>query len=75
MTLILRFIRMSRSAKDATNSTVNAIDTAAVLSGGDAILRSYPTGAFPRELREAPQHDVVYLTNYNGGSVEVIPIQ
>jgi DNA-binding beta-propeller fold protein YncE len=65
----------NRFDKSATNSTVDAVDTAAALSGGDAIVRSYPTGAFPRELREAPQHDVVYLTNYNGGTVEVIPIQ
>jgi DNA-binding beta-propeller fold protein YncE len=63
-----------RFDKSATNSTVDAVDTAA-LSGGDAIVRSYPTGAFPRELREAPQRDVVYLTNYNGGTAEVIPIQ
>ncbi len=58
----------------ATKSTVDAVDTTAALSGGDAIVGSYPTGAFPRELREAPQHDAVYVTNYNSGTVEVIPI-
>lgn len=71
----LAFVTNSnRFDASATNSTVDAVDTAAILSGGDAIVRSYPTGAFPRELREAPQHDVVYVTNYNSGTVEVIPI-
>ncbi len=65
----------NRFDASATSSTVDAVDTAVALSGGDAILRSYPTGAFPRELREAPQHDVVYVTNYNSGTVEVIPIR
>lgn len=64
----------NRFDASATNSTVDAVDTAAVLSGGDAVVHSYPTGAFPRELREAPQHDVVYVTSYNSGTVEVIPI-
>jgi DNA-binding beta-propeller fold protein YncE len=71
----LAFVANSnRFDRDATNSTIDAVDTAAGLSGGNAIVHSYPTGAFPREIREAPQHDVVYLTNYNGGTVEVIPI-
>lgn len=71
----LAFVANSnRFDRQATNSTVDVIDTAAALSGGSAIVRSYPTGAFPRELREAPQHDGVYLTNYDGGTVEVLPV-
>ena len=56
------------------NSTVSVIDTAKALAGQSANVTTYPTGMFPRELREAPQHDVVYLTNYGGGTVEVLSI-
>jgi DNA-binding beta-propeller fold protein YncE len=65
----------NRFDPSATSSTVDAVDTAAVFSGGDTIVHSYATGAFPREIREAPQHDVVYVTNYNSGTVEVIPVR
>ncbi|HEY1428420.1 MAG TPA: YncE family protein, partial [Candidatus Tumulicola sp.] len=68
------FVTNSNRFEAATNSTVDVIDTTAALSGGNAIVHTYPTGAFPRELREAPQHDVVYLTNFTGGTVEVLPI-
>ena len=61
----------NRFDPNSTTSTAVAIDTQAMLAGRDPIA-TYTTGAFPREVREAPQHDVVYVTNYDGGTVEVI---
>ncbi len=72
---LLAFVANSdRFDRSERSSTVDVVDTTKGLAGGSAIVTSYPTGAFPRELREAPQHDVVYLTNYNAGIVEVLPI-
>jgi DNA-binding beta-propeller fold protein YncE len=66
----LAFVANSnRFDRSARNSTVDVID----LEKG-VIIASLPTGAFPRELRESPLHDVVYLTNYNGGTVEALPV-
>jgi DNA-binding beta-propeller fold protein YncE len=71
----LAFVANSnRFDPNSTTSTAVAIDTQSMLAGRDAIAGTYPTGAFPREIREAPQHDVVYVTNYDGGTVEVIAI-
>jgi DNA-binding beta-propeller fold protein YncE len=70
----LAFVANSnRFDRNARNSTVDVIDLEKSTTSA-TFATSYPTGAFPRELRESPLHDVVYLTNYNGGTVEVLPI-
>ena len=41
--------------------------------GKNAVLTTFAAGAFPREIRESPQRDAVYVTNYGSQTVEVIP--
>ncbi|HTA39526.1 MAG TPA: YncE family protein [Candidatus Acidoferrales bacterium] len=59
----------NRFDPSARYSTVDVVDL-----GTGTVVAKYATGKFPRELRESPQHDAVYLTNYDGGTVEVLPI-
>jgi DNA-binding beta-propeller fold protein YncE len=71
----LAFVANSnRFDAQSTTSNVVVLNVAAALSGNDAASTSFPTGAFPREIRESPQHDVVYVTNYLSGTVEAIPV-
>lgn len=37
------------------------------------VISSLAAGMFPREIRESPQHDVVYVTNYGSQTIEIIP--
>jgi DNA-binding beta-propeller fold protein YncE len=37
------------------------------------LIAIYPSGLFPREITESPQHDVMYLTDYVSQTIEIIP--
>jgi DNA-binding beta-propeller fold protein YncE len=36
------------------------------------LIAIYPSGLFPREITESPQHDVMYLTDYVSQTIEII---
>jgi len=63
----------NRFDRSAAESTLTLVDVNAALAGRPAAVGTIPTGAFPRELRESPQRDTIYLTNFQGQTVEIIP--
>ena len=56
----------------AAKSTMDVVDTAKALAHADAVQKSLPTGAFPREFAEAPNHATLYLTNFRSDAVEIV---
>ncbi len=62
----------NRFAGSTAGSTVEVIDPGDA-SNKPTLLKSIPAGAFPREIRESPQRDVIFVTNYGSDTVEVIP--
>lgn len=71
-----RFVLVANSNRFdelAQNSTLSVLDAQAARNGTYAVLDVIQTGLFPRELRESPSRDAIYLTNYSGGTVQIVP--
>ena len=70
-----KFILVANSNRfdlSARHSTVSILDAQAVRNGRSAVINTVETGGFPRELRESPRRDAIYLTNYTSGTVQVL---
>ncbi len=65
----------NRFNQSAGRATATAFDTTKALEGQPAVLTTLQTGAFPREVTESPDHQVIYITNYGSDSFQVIQEQ
>jgi DNA-binding beta-propeller fold protein YncE len=63
----------NRFNPNATSSTLTVADARAVLSGAPVQTLTIGTGPFPREITESTANGEIYVTNFAGGTVEVIP--
>jgi DNA-binding beta-propeller fold protein YncE len=63
----------NRFNPNATSSTLTVVDAKAFLSGATVQTLTLGTGAFPREITESTANGEIYVTNYAGGTVQVIP--
>jgi DNA-binding beta-propeller fold protein YncE len=63
----------NRFNPNATSSTLTVFDPKAFLSGAPVETLTLDTGAFPREITESPINREIYVTNFAGGRVEVVP--
>jgi DNA-binding beta-propeller fold protein YncE len=63
----------NRFNPNATSSTLTVVDAKAFLSGATVQTLTLGTGAFPREITESTTNGEIYVTNFAGHTVEVIP--
>jgi DNA-binding beta-propeller fold protein YncE len=63
----------NRFNPNATSSTLTVVDAKAVLSGVRVQTLTLGTGPFPREITESTANGEIYVTNFAGGTVEIIP--
>jgi DNA-binding beta-propeller fold protein YncE len=63
----------NRFNPNATSSTLTVVDAKAFLTGAPVQTLTLGTGPFPREITESTANGEIYVTNYAGGTVEVIP--
>jgi DNA-binding beta-propeller fold protein YncE len=55
-----------------TPQTLNLVDAHLLETGGNAVIGSLVTGAFPREMAVSPDGHVVYLSNYGSNTVQML---
>ncbi|MDH3275216.1 MAG: beta-propeller fold lactonase family protein [Gammaproteobacteria bacterium] len=65
----------NRFASAGRRETLSVIDMERTLAGQSACLGHIPVGSFPREINVDLRQRLVYITNFDSGSLTVIPIE
>lgn len=65
----------NRFASTKRRETLGVIDIERSLAGQPAYLGKIPVGSFPREIIVDARYRLVYVTNFDSGSLSVIPIE